>query len=224
MRRRPAQPQCERQHRHDAERPDAEKRLAPARALDVVLDDRRPDGAGKVVAAREDPDRDAAPPPEPQRHVREQRREGRRAAETDEEPVRERVLPQALRRGGRGVAGAERDRADDDRHHDAEAVGEPPHRDAADAEADHRQRVGQRRVPARDAEGRLHRRQRDDDRPHADTADRRQQQRDGEPEPRVAGVDDAVRGTALLRRPAAVGGLGHAHWQSRVQRNVETVE
>ena len=67
-------------------------------------------------------------------------------------------------------------RADDDGHHDAEAVGQPSHADAREAEADHRQRVRQRGGAARDAELRLHGRQRHDDRPHADAADGRQQQ------------------------------------------------
>ena len=54
--------------------------------------------------------------------------------------------------------------------HDAEAVGQPAHQHAADAEADHGQRVGQRRVGARDAELGLHRGQRHD---HATTCRRR---------------------------------------------------
>ena len=65
----------------DAEHAEADVGLAPADRLDEVLDDRRPDRAGEVVAARADRDRDAAPAHEPERGVGDQRREGRRAAE-----------------------------------------------------------------------------------------------------------------------------------------------
>src|SRR6202012_4198997 len=51
-----------------------------------------------------------------------------------------------------------------------------------------------------DAEFRLHRGQRDDHGPHADAADGREQQRDAEAEPGVAGVD---QGTGFKKQGAS---------------------
>ena len=85
-RRRPgAHQEREQRHRHAAEDAHADVGLAPADALDEVLDDRRPDRAGDVVAAGADRDRDAAPALEPERGVGDQRREGRRAADQAEQ-------------------------------------------------------------------------------------------------------------------------------------------
>ena len=128
VRRRAAQQQRERQHRDDHEDRDAEVRRAPARGGDEVRDHRRPHGAREVVAAREDAERHAAPLGEPQRHVREQRRERRGSADADEEAVRERVLHEASRPRRARVARAERERAEDHRHHDPVAVGHLAHR------------------------------------------------------------------------------------------------
>ena len=140
-----------------------------------------------------DADRRAAPAREPQRHVGEQRREGRRRADADEQAVGDRVLRQRSRPRRARVARREGERAEDHGHDDAVAVGELAHDDAADAEADHRQRVRERCVRARDAELRLHRRQRHHHRPHAHAADGGQHEADHEPVPRIAGVDLALR-------------------------------
>ena len=69
-------------------------------------------------------------------------------------------LHKAGRGAGEDEARAQAERADHHRHHDAEAVGEAAHEDAADAEADHRERIGQGSVAARGREIRLHQRQR----------------------------------------------------------------
>ena len=81
------------------------------------------------------------------------------------------------RQAGGDEAEAEPGGADQERHDDAAPVGQAPHEDAADAEADHQQRVRQRRVGARDAELGLHARQDDGDDVHRAAADRHQQQR-----------------------------------------------
>ena len=81
---------------------------------------------------------------------------------------------------------------------------------------------GQRRVAARDAELRLHRRQHDDDRPHADAADGRQQQRHAEPQPRVARVDDAVRVARAFRSMTAVVRVSSWENRARVRPDVQS--
>ncbi len=86
-----AQHQRERQHRQQAEHADADVGLAPARAVDEVLQDRRPHGARQVVAAHADRHGDAAPAREPLRGVRHQRRErGRGAEQSDQHALRQR--------------------------------------------------------------------------------------------------------------------------------------
>ena len=87
-----------------------------------------------------------------------QRRERDRAGDTDQQPLGQDELPEAGRLAGGGIAEPQRDRPADDGHDDAEAIGEPAHQDAAEAEADHRHRVRQRGGGARDAELRLDRR------------------------------------------------------------------
>ena len=166
---------------------DADIGVAPPRLRDEVLDDRRPHRAGEVVARCRDRDRDAAPPREPLRHIGKERPERRRGADADQDAVDERELPDARRVGGAEKAEREHQRAADNRHHNAEAVGELAVEHAADRKADHRQRIGQRRVGARHAEFRLHGRQRDHERPHADAADRAEHERNGEAQPGVGG-------------------------------------
>ena len=78
--------------------------------------------------------------------------------------------------------------ADQHRQHHAAPIGQPAHEDAADAEADHQHRVGQRSVGARHAEFLLHRGQHDGDDVHRAAADRHQRQGDGEARPGLAGI------------------------------------
>jgi hypothetical protein len=67
----------------------------------------------------------------------------------------------------------------------AEAVDQPADDHRADAEADHRQRVGQRRIRPLHGEIGLHRGQRHHHGPHADAADGADQQRGCKPHPGV---------------------------------------
>ena len=177
--------------------------LAPADALDEVLHDRRPDRAGDIVAAGADRHRDAAPALEPERGVGDQRREASPSCRTGRAARRGRArrsrccvaMPAATKPTPRP------DRADQQRHDDAAPVGQAAHEDAADAEADHQQRVRQRGVGARDAELGLHARQDDGDDVHR-AADGHRDQRDGEPRPRV--------GRAVRVRSGAEGRAGIA--------------
>ena len=172
-------------------------RLAPADGLDRVLQDRGPDRPGQVVAARHDRHGDAAPTDEPVRDVGDQGPEGGGAPEhADQQRLRQDELPVGRRVGGRDVPGAEHERAEDDGDPDPEAVGEAPHRHAAEREADQRGGVGRRGAAAVDAELLLDGGQHDDRRPQADAADRGQRERGGEAPPSVG----AVRPVRIPRR------------------------
>ena len=187
-------------HRHAGEDAEADVSLAPADAGDEMLDDRRPDRAGDIVAAGADRDGDAAPALEPKRGVGDQRRKARRAADQAEQhAVNQGEGPDAARQAGGDEAEAEAGGADQERHGDAAPVGEAPHEDAADAEADHQQRVRQRRVGASDAELGLNARQDHSDDVHRAAANRHQQQCDGEANPGVARVDRVGCHRAIVR-------------------------
>ena len=95
-----------------------------------------------------------------------------------------------------------------------DAVGPAAEHHAGRAEAEHRQRVRERRIRARDAELLLHRGQRDDDRPHAHAADRRQHEREREAAPGLRGVDGGrghggQPGERASRSRAAHGAVAH---------------
>ena len=178
----------EQRHRDQAEHASPDISRAPAEVVDEILHRRRPDGAGEVVAAHHDRNRDSAPAREPKRNVGDQRYERRRGAEQpDQQPLGRGELHQVLRHPRGDEAEGKADRADEHRHPHAEPVGELSHEDAADAEPDHGQRIGKRRGGPRDPEFRLQRRQRNGHRVHARAADRHQGERDPEADPGVGG-------------------------------------
>ena len=79
------------------------------------------------------------------RNVGDERREGPRAADADQDMSD--GENEDIGREARGdEADAEEERGDDQRREDAETVDQPADGDGADAEADHGERVGQRRV------------------------------------------------------------------------------
>ena len=181
------QQENERPHRQEAEDTDGDLRRAQAVVGDEILDDRRPDRAAHVVAGGTDGNGDAAPPREPVRDVGDQRRESGGRAEADEN-MHQRELPRVGAQRGPQIAAAEAERAEHQRPDDAEAVGHAADDDAAQRETDHGKRIGQRGIGPGDVELRLDGRQRDDDRPHADAADRADHDGGGEPEPRLRGL------------------------------------
>ena len=181
------------QHRRRAEDADAEVGGPPSRRRDEVLDDRRPQCSGQIIAAREDRYRDATASIEPQRRMREQRCERCGTAGPDQHALRKRIQRKATRETCRDVTERKGDRSDDDRHDDAEAIRQLAHQDARYAEAHHRQRVRQRCSAPGNAEFRLHCRQRYDDGPHADAADRGQHERDDQSDPCIAGFNLSVQ-------------------------------
>ncbi len=93
-------------------------------------------------------------------------------------------------------AETEGQRRPDHRHDDAEAVDQPADEHGAAAEAQHRQRVGQRRIGAGHIEFRLHGGQRHHHRPHADAADAADQQRRRQAHPGVGGLHLSVASIA----------------------------
>ena len=155
---------------------------------DEMRHQRRPDRAGEIIAGGGNGDRDAAAAREPVRDIRHQRSEGGRATETDQQPVSNRHLPKGGGVTDRDIASAERQRADDDRHGDAETVGESAHDDAASGKAEHGQRIGHRCCGAIDAEFRLDRGQGDHHRPHADATDGAEHDGRRQPQPGCGGV------------------------------------
>ncbi len=90
----PAHEEHQRHHRHQAEQADADMRRAPAGFGDEILQHRRPQRAGDIVADRGERHRNAAPVHKPVRYVGHQRAEARRAADADQQ-VRKRNLPKA---------------------------------------------------------------------------------------------------------------------------------
>ncbi len=190
-----AQHQRQRQHGRDAEDAYADVGLAPAGGVEEILHHWRPECAAEVVAACADRHRDAAAAVEPERGVGDQRRECRRAAEkADQHALRQRELPQAAGESRGDEAQSHAAGTDEDRDDDAEPVGKPAHEDAAEAEADHGERVGEGRVRASHAELRLHRRQRHGHGIHARAADGHQRERGSEPQPGVAGFRFGAHG------------------------------
>ena len=86
-------------------------------------------------------------------------------------------------------AEAERRSTPIERRDDAEAVGQAADHHGADPEADHRQRIGQRRIRAADGKIGLHHGQCHDVGPQADAADRAEQHRNGKAQPGIGGLD-----------------------------------
>jgi hypothetical protein len=202
-RRGPAQEQRQRRHGQHAEDGQTEIGGAPAGAVDEVLHHRRPHRAGQVVAAHADGHRDAPAAGEPQRGVGHQRREGGGDAEqADQQSVGQCELPQAARSTRGRKSQPQAGSADQRYHHHAEAVGQPPHEDAADAKADQRQGVGKRGIGAHRAEIALHGRQHHRRTVHADATDGHQRQRHHQARPGVGGFD-AVAGACSRVHGAA---------------------
>ncbi len=201
VRRTASEHQGERQHRQQAHDADNQVRVAPADRLDQLLHDRRPDGSCEVVATGDERDRKSAPLFKPVRNIGQQRSERRRTAEeSDQYPLRQRIQEERRCERGKHIAGAKSQRRTGKREAHAVTVSQPPHHDAAETEANHRQRVRQRSRRTVNAEIRLHRRQCDDDRPHADTAERRHRQRRDQPPPCDGRVDHRFCGVRHARR------------------------
>ena len=189
-----AQQHRQRQHGHEAEGTDAHIGMAPAEGVDGRLEDGRPDGAGEIIAARHDGDRNAPLPPEPERHIGHQRAEGDGAPEhADEQRLGQHELPIGAGKGGDEKSDGEHDGAEDERKPDAEAIGHPSHQHAADGKAHHGRGIGHRRAAAPDAELGLDGRQHDDRRPQADAADGAERQRGRQPPPGMAAIGRELR-------------------------------
>jgi hypothetical protein len=93
------------------------------------------------------------------------------------------------------IADAKRQAAQHDRDQDAEAVAQASHGDAAEGEAHRCKRIGQGGVGTGYAEIRLHERQGNRHRPHADAADH---DRKSKPPPRRRRIDLAKSASAEI--------------------------
>ena len=163
--------------RREAEHPDPEIGIAPTIEVDEMLQHRRPDRAGEIAAADDDAHRQPATPDEPVRDIGDQRgEEGRRAQETDQQPVREGEGQQRLRLCREQEPAAEADPAEQRRRHDPGPVGPAAHDDPAQPVAQRVQEIGQRRLGPRRAEFQRDRLQGDDGGVHAGPAHRQQDQ------------------------------------------------
>ncbi len=192
----PAHEEYQRQHGNEQKQPNAGMGGAPPVACDEVLHHRRPDRAGEIIAGRGDGDRDTAPLDEPVRDIGHQRSKARGAADADQQSMGQRNLSEVRGLTNCEIAEAETGRPDRQWRGNAEAIGEPPHQDAAAGKADHAQGERQRGLAASDAEIGLDRRQRHHDRPHADTADGAQQHGHAEPHPALRGIGGVRRAWA----------------------------
>jgi hypothetical protein len=169
-----------------------------------MLQQRRPQRAADIVAGGRHPDRDPAMAHEPLRHIGQQRAEGRRGTDANEQ------MHQRKRERGRNQrrtdkADAKRQAAQHDRDHDAEAVAQPSHCDTAQGVARHCKRIRQGGIGAGYAEISLHERQSNWHRPRADAADGADRDRKSSPPPCRRRVDIAklaitqIHGTAQQR-------------------------
>ena len=163
------------------------------------IDQRRPDGAADIVAARGDRDGQSPVAVEPVRGFRHQRTEGRRRAQSDGE-MHQDELPDRRRHPGADIAEAEDADAEPDRGDDAVAVADLAGQHAAGAEAEHHKGKGQRGRSAGGAEFGLHHGQGHYHRPHADAAERADDHGHGKPEPRPARVGNEQVGISGERR------------------------
>ena len=185
-----AEHQRQRQHRDHAEDAGRDMGRAPAVAGDEMLNDRRPYRARDIISGGRDRDRDAASLLEPVRHIGDQRTEGRGTAETNQD-MRCGKEPQGRCEARADKADAERGNAEQDRGDDSEPVREPAEDHIADGKSHHRHRVGNAGIGAGRGKIGLHSGKRHDIGPHADAADRAKQQRDAQPQPGIARIDEA---------------------------------
>ena len=183
-RRTPTHPRAaggQQRHAHAAHQPQHHVSGPPAVVGDAPLRQRRPYRAGQVVAAGAHGHRHAAPLGPPQRGVGHERRERGGATQKAQQRVRQAKRPDAGRQRRPQVARAHRRRAHHQYRGNAVPVGQAAGEDAAQAQADHHQRVGQRGGAAPHAEFGLHRRQHHRHHVHAAVAQRHQAQRGQQP-------------------------------------------
>ena len=107
-------------------------------------------------------------------------------------------LPERLGITCSNIAKKNSNDADGDRRHDAEAIRQPPHQHAANAEAHHGAGEGERRGPARGMKLELDDGNDHDNRPHADAAERADNQGDAQPHPRRVRVGPEGRMRGLI--------------------------
>ncbi len=193
---------------------------APACRFEDGREKERPDRAREVVAGCRDGDGDAAAAHEPVRDVGDQRPEEGGRAEAEED-VRCGEHGDRGRSGGEAEARRDEEGGGSKREGRAPAVDHAAHDEVARGEAQHAERVGQRRARAGRAEFGLDRGHDDDDRPHADVADHRERERDPEPRPGLSAVVDSSHAGDVMSvrgrcRTGFCGGCDSSlpHWRA----------
>jgi hypothetical protein len=214
-----AEHQEQRQHGENADDADHQLVLPPAFGLDKVPHEGRPNCTPQVVAGGADGNGDATPAREPVRDVRDQGREGSGAADADQE-VREGEHRQARRQSRGDEPSTQKERTGDERGDDAQPVDQAADGGSAESKAEHRERVGERSVGARDTEIGLHRGQRDHIGPQPDATDGPDKHRCRQPQPGIGGLAATgvlaqylcrdVHGRGTIRAYAV--GVKHAAW------------
>ena len=194
----PPKDQQEWQHAQHAEHADSDMRCPPAFARDEMLNDRRPDCAGDIIAAGGDGDGNAAPPRKPLRGVGDQRAERGGGAEPDQH-VHEGEQCEVGSQTRGNVSDAERQMPQTTGARMPNRSERRPSTTPPNAKPTIAEREGKGRVAARGRELDLHERQHHRRRPHADAADGAEQQGGSEPRPGVGGFHPGV------------SSLGHEH-------------
>lgn len=192
-----APPHGGRQHQHAHAANDAQRQVGwpPAHGFDASLYQRWPDRAGQVVAARAHRHGDAAAPMPPQRRIGQQRGERGCAAQHAHGRVRQAEGPQVARQAGRHVATQHSQGTEREHGRQAMTVGHPAGPQPSQPQADHHQRVGQRRTAAARAELSLHDRQHHGQHVHAAVAQHDEDERHEQAAQRLGRVDERrVRG------------------------------
>ena len=178
-------------HAHPAKDTEQDVGLPPADGFDAVLNNRWPDRARNVIATGANRHGNAPAAVPPQSGVGQQRRKSGRAAHKAHQRVRQAKSPDAARQARPDKAAAHRQCAHPQHRRQAVPVGHAAGDQAAQPQADHHQRVGQRRIgPAHTKLG-LHRRQHHRDDVHAAVAQHHQAQRDQQAPSGLARIDES---------------------------------
>ncbi|MDR6155987.1 hypothetical protein QF021_004076 [Acidovorax delafieldii] len=202
-----AHAQSQQQHAHTTHQPQQHIGVAPADQLDAVLHDGRPQRACNVVAAGADRHRNAAPLVPPQRGVGHQRRKRGRCTNQPHQPMGQPKPPDAAREPRPHKPATYGHRAHAQHRHQPMPVGHAPGPDAAQPQAHHHQRVGQRRVGTAHAKLSLHGGQHHRHHIHAAVAQHHQAQCGQQAPCGLAGVDEGCGGG---HGGGEGGGLAHA--------------
>ena len=183
-----AQEKRQRDHSRDDSQCQHHIDRAPAALLQHTGQQHGPDRAREVIPTGRNRHRNPAPLQKPQRDIGDQRAETGRRAKTDHE-LQEGQHPDRPRHARQCKPTPNGQGRGHQRKGDPETVHRAPDHQIAQGKTDHRKGIGQRRIRPRRLKLGLHRGHDHDDRPHADIADRGNQQGHGKACPGIATVE-----------------------------------